>query len=195
VDIGRYFSETLECYKKQPLELIVGGFLALLLGSVTVGILAGPAYAGFAVMLKRVRDGEKVAIGDVFACFSDKLGFLILVGLLAALLVAIGSVLCVLPGLVVAWLLMFAIPAAAIEDGETLGGVYSRSKDIVMKNVGYSILLLLVAGLVGALGSVACGLGALVTYPFSFGVITMAYLDQRDKDAVETAVVTEAEEV
>ena len=60
MDIGRYFSETLECYKKQPLELIVGGLLALLVGSVSAGILAGPAYAGFALMLKRIRDGGKL---------------------------------------------------------------------------------------------------------------------------------------
>lgn len=73
-------------------------------------VFAGVFYGGlYCVFLKRIR-GEAVSMGDTFFGFGSNFGQLALVGFISWLLMELGFVLCVVPGiyLMVAWI--FSVP-------------------------------------------------------------------------------------
>lgn len=119
-----------------------------------------------------ILDGRTPAVSDVFR--TDDLGVYIVAAILSWLVTAVGIVLCILPGLVAAFLL--SLFGYAIIDHYESGargvqptsvGSLRTSLDIVSRNVGSFIVLLLLLFVVNLLGVALCGIGMLVSIPVS----------------------------
>lgn len=69
LDVGLAFKGGWNAFTADIIPLLVGGLIACILSVVTLGIMAGPLLAGlYGMVLGRIRDGRRAAIGDVFSC-------------------------------------------------------------------------------------------------------------------------------
>jgi len=164
-DIGNCVSAGFNGFKKDPLTHIVCTLLVGIVGGVSAGLLTGPMMVGYMRMVKLADEGGKPEIADVFKGFDDFVPALLAV-LLSSIVVSIGFLLCIIPGL----LIMALVPTAAylVAVGEKDGiKAISRAFDAVKANLMGAFLCALVLGIVGSLGSILCGVGILLTMPIA----------------------------
>ena len=145
---------------------------------VLVSIASAPIYvvfmAGlFQYYLKLIR-GEPATVGDAFSGFGPATGQLILLGLVQNVLVWIGCLLCIVPGiyLVTAW--YFAVPLA-IDRKLGFWEALETSRKRVNKHWFLVFAFLLVNGLVSVSGILGCCVGIFVTLPIGLGAMLYAY--------------------
>ncbi|MEP7271548.1 MAG: hypothetical protein ABI882_08575 [Acidobacteriota bacterium] len=133
-------------------------------------LMAGAYRAAF----KQLR-GAKISVKDLFSggdVFLRVVGGAILVGLL----VTIGAVFCILPGLAMMGLFYFTMPL--IVEGRL--GVVDAMKASFERTKAHwfmFVLFALVVSLLAQIGSVACGIGVLATFPLFFTINAVAYRD------------------
>jgi uncharacterized membrane protein len=145
---------------------------------VLVSIVSAPVYivlmAGLMKYFLNLIRGEPASIGDAFSGFGPSIGQLILLGLVTNLLVMIGYVLCVIPGifLQVAWL--FALPLV-VDRRMNFWTAMELSRKMVCKHWFIVFAFLIVYGLVVVAGVIACCIGILVTMPIGMGAWMYAY--------------------
>ena len=172
-DIGTCVSAGFNGLKKDPVTHIVTSLLIGIVGGVTAGLLTGPMMVGYMRMIKREDEGTKAEIADVFKGFDDFVPALLAV-LVSSIIVAIGFMLCIIPGL----LIMALVPTAAylVAVGEKDGiKAISRAWDAVKANLLGAFFCGLVLGIIGSLGSLLCGIGIVLTMPIAFiGMYHMA---------------------
>ena len=111
-----------------------------------------------------VVDGRTPEVGMLFR----PEGFVpyLVASILVGLAVGVGLILCLIPGLIAAFL--FAFYGYGIVDGRTEDAVESMkmSWNLIAANVGPMLLLFLVAIGASIAGLLLCGVGALFAYPF-----------------------------
>lgn len=122
-----------------------------------------------------VVDGRTPELGMLF----QSEGFVpyLVASLLVGIGVGLGLLLCLIPGLILAFL--FAFYGYAIVDGRTNDGVEAMkiSWQLVSANVGSLILLFLLVLAINFAGALLCGLGLFITYPLT--AIAVAYAWRR----------------
>lgn len=151
--------------------------ISIVLGS---SILGSPVYtvltAGlFKYYLKLIR-AEGPTIGDAFAGFSPAAGQLILLGLVSGILNLIAFFLCVIPMIYLSVSWIFALPLV-IDRNLNFWDAMELSRKIVGKHWFITFAFLLVLGLIGMGGFLACCVGALVTIPLASLALLYAYED------------------
>jgi hypothetical protein len=181
IDIGQVLKRAWHFFIDDVAPLVLGMLVATGLSIVTLGILAGPLYAGlYGMVTGRVRDGRHAHVGDVFDQMSRFWSFLaaavvlvVLIGL--ASITIVGGVL-----LATIWLYVFPI---MVDRGVGLGEAMRVSKDLVVKAGFWEHLALVILFI--ALGSIGWPV-TLLTTPFAIVAITIGYFlaDGRD-DLVE----------
>jgi uncharacterized membrane protein len=145
---------------------------------VLVSIVSAPVYmvlmAGLMMYFLKLIRGEPATIGDAFAGFGPMIGQLVLLGLVTNLLALIGYALCIIPGifLQVAWL--FSVPLV-IDRRMNFWDAMELSRKMVCKHWFIVFAFLIIYGLVGLAGVIACCIGILVTIPIGFGAWMYAY--------------------
>ena len=187
VDIGDCFSRSWNLVRDNFWLLVGATAVALVIGAALgfVPALGIPAAVFLALVfqgglqwlfLKRVR-GEPSDMGDVFAGFSLAFVPLLLAGIVVHVLVGIGLALCIVPGiyLIVAWRMF--VPLLIIDQGLEFWPAMELSRKVVTKHWWQCFGLLLLAGLVGLLGLLGCGVGIFFTMPIAVGATVYAYLD------------------
>ena len=165
-DIGTCISAGINGLKKNAVTHIVTTLLVGIIGGVSAGLLTGPMMVGYMRMIKAEDEGATPEIADVFKGFDDFVPALLAV-LLSSIIVSVGFMLCVLPGL----LIMALVPTAAylVAVGEKDGvNAIKRAFEAVKANLGGAFFCALVLGIVGSLGSIACGIGVIITLPITF---------------------------
>jgi len=164
-DTGFSYSYSATSLGPASIAVLVLGYLVLL---VVAAAISSAQYVG----LLGIADGQPTTIGSFFK--PRYIGPMILLTLIVGVLVAIGYVLCVIPGLIVA---LFAIFAHAVLVDRGLSPIDSlkASIEIVKANVGQVILVWLVAGLIGIAGALACGVGVLVSAPLASLMLVYTY--------------------
>ena len=178
VDVGGWISEAWELYKANFALICVGGLLTGLLGVFTLGVLAGPMWAGLTLLILRAsrKDQPAPQIGDVFKGFDVFLQALLL---FVALVVA-GAVVGRIPmvGRLASTLLyplaMFAICLVAdrkMEFWPAIVASYEKAKGEYVS----LLVLTLVAGLISAAGLILFFVGVILTGPFATIVAAVAY--------------------
>jgi uncharacterized membrane protein len=145
-------------------------------GAAYVGILLnGPLLGGmFAYCLKRIR-GEEASVNDVFSGFQNFVQ-LMLGGLVTSVLVGIGALFCLIPGLYlgIAWQLTFFL----IQDRQIgFWEAMEVSRKVVTKHFWGVFLLLLMTLLLNVAGVLCCFVGIFVTLPLSFIALSYLYED------------------
>ena len=120
IEIGQCLSHGWRSLLKNP-GLFIGAAGLLVVMRLTLGlipfvggianwILYGALYGGFyLIFLKRLRD-QPTGLGELFAGFSQNFSQLMLVGIVSQLLIGIGMIVCVIPGIYLAVAWRFSVP-------------------------------------------------------------------------------------
>jgi uncharacterized membrane protein len=111
-------------------------------------------------------------VPTVSTAFSyDRWGEWVVFSIVYGLMVGIGLVLCLIPGLFV--LAFFGMaPYFFIDRGMSIGDAFSASREAASRGFAVPVLLSVI---VGALGFIACGIGALVTAPAAYIAVAFLY--------------------
>jgi uncharacterized membrane protein len=150
-------------------SLGVSSFAGKLLFAI-IGIVVNAVVAiGIYKTALMVTAGQTITMGEAFTY--DRWGEWIIFSLVFGLMVGVGLVLCLIPGLVVLALFGMA-PYFFIDRGMSLGDALTASREAATSR-GFALPVLL-SVIVGGLGVIACVVGALVTMPAAY--IAVAYL-------------------
>lgn len=151
----------------------LGTFGSLLFGAVIV-LLAVLIEAAFINAALVTASGRKLEVGDFFRF--PNFGKVFVTALLVGLIVGVGYLLCVIPGIVAAFFLAFSL-FFALDRGLSATDAIKASIDLVKNNVVVVLLLAIAAAILSFLGSLVCGLGVIVTIPVT--VVAGAYVYRR----------------
>ena len=142
---------------------------------------------GQVIFFLKVARGQEAAIGDLFSG-APYLWRAVGAGLLFALVVMVGSLLCIVPGVILG--LMFSQFLFLIVDRNVAAlDSFTLSKEITSGSKLTMFAIVLVAGIVGELLVLAtCGLGALAVAPYFallYPVIYLAMTGQPTADRLQ----------
>jgi hypothetical protein len=155
---------------------LMGGNLAYLVNFLLNAALGGPLMLGLFSMARRVSIGQSVAWNDVFSGF-DHFQTAAMASGLYSLMVAIGILLCVLPGLVVSFL--YCLTWIRLMEGESGAWQAMESgRRMVMDNLVSWLILYPLLFVINGLGMIPCFLGLFITVPFTALVLTDAHARQ-----------------
>jgi len=136
-------------------------------------ILQGPLIAGFHIFCMKKMLGRRAEFADLFAGFNFFVPTLV-ASLIISLFVSLGTLLCLIPGLIVA--AMFKFTYLFIVDKRMDFWPAMQASHAVVKNdyFGFTWFLIL-AFLVNVLGFLCLIVGLLVTVPITFAAVTVPY--------------------
>ena len=166
-----------------------GGIAGLVLGVLLFGVVMSALWllsSGMVVVMARdALGGREPALGAAFASVAGRLGAVVIASGLVMVIVAIGFLFLVIPGIVAAVLLIFTLPAVLLDGLGALDGM-RRSVAVVRRHVGPVVGLVVgsllvfvgvaivawIVGLVPFLGGLASFVlhGAAVSYLTVVGV-------------------------
>jgi uncharacterized membrane protein len=135
-----------------------------------IGLIVGAAVSiGIYKAALMITAGVTPTVSTAFTY--DRWGEWIVFSIVYGLMVGIGLAFCVIPGLFV--LAFFGMaPYFFIDRGMSLGDALTASREAASR--GYAVPVIL-AIIVGALGFIACGIGALVTAPAAYIAVAFLY--------------------
>ncbi len=184
VDIGRWLNDTWNLYKTHFGLLVLVHLVAILLGALTLGILAGPLWLGASMIALALVDGKSPPpVADVFQGFSKFLPSFLLVllvglaGIIAALIFQLTCVLAPLTPvavLVLTTATMFSIFLIG-EKNLSVWPAVQQSFEMVKPAFWPLLAWVLLVSLLAGLGSIACGIGAILTAPLYTCGMAVAY--------------------
>jgi len=188
VKFGEWIQKGFELFKANAIVLIVATLLAVIIGGATGGILSGPMFAGVCLIALALVDKKepKPDIGAVFKGFDYFLNsflFFLVWGILAFVVVGllnlifcVGQLLGVVVIIVLKTLLMFAlflIVDRKMEFWPASMESINRVKGNFFPFLGFAVI----AGLIGMIGFVVCGIGVIFTLPITICCLAVAYRD------------------
>jgi len=183
--LGDWLSGGWQVYKENGALMSTATLLAALLGTLSVGILAGPMLMGLFRMAFKTMRGERPEIGDLFnwqGRFLQAFLTFLIFALVHAGLTGLGNN--SMHGL----LSLVVTPLLTMMLGLTMSSIAERGLDVAkaINEVWRLIfsrdaLMWWVAGLVFAAiaggGFIVCGIGVLVTLPWMISASAVAYRD------------------
>lgn len=138
------------------------------------GIVISPALsAGYFIYVRKKIRGEPAEFADFFGGF-NYLGQLFLYGLVGGILIFVGTLLCILPGLYLAVGYMFSsflIISRKLDFWQAM----ETSRKGVTANLGSVIILLLALLGINILGMLACLVGLIFTIPLAYCASVVAF--------------------
>lgn len=171
IDIALAFKGGWRVFAADIVPLLLGGVIALVLSIVTLGIMAGPLFAGLYKMTTgRIRDGKPAQISDLFDCM-ERFGAFFAAALVLVLLIGLAS-LTIVGGILLATIWMYVFPLM-VDRGMTLGDAMKTSYHMVVEHGFWEHLALVI--LLAALNAIADGPLGLITMPFGFATVAAAY--------------------
>lgn len=190
---GEWIEEGFALYKANFGVLVLSGLVAGLVSVFSMGILTGPMLVGWIMMILRLQDGETVAVGDIFQGFTKFLDsflymLVVSVGILLLILIlgivpCVGSILAVAAVYAVIALVAFA-PFRIAESDVGFWKAIQESYEAVKPNFWLILGLVVVAGILGSLGAIACGVGVIFTAPINYCILAVVYHDLLNGGAV-----------
>jgi uncharacterized membrane protein len=182
---GKWIGQGWDLVKQDMGNYILISLIFFLLNSVP--LIQGALIAGFHIYTMKKLMGRRVEFADVFKGFNFFIPTLV-ASLLICLFTGLGTLLCIIPGLVIA--AMYKFTYLFIVDKQMDFWPAMQASHAVVKNdyFGFTMFLLL-AVLVNVLGFLCCVVGLLLTVPATFAAITVAYqeivgFEQRTVDAL-----------
>ena len=155
-------------------QVTPGAVLVIVLSTV----VSAPIYTIFTAGLLKyylmLIRGEGAQIGDAFSGFGPSIGQLALLSVVQMILMLLGILLCVIPGiyLSVAW--YFAMPLV-IDRRMNFWAAMELSRKMVTRHLFMIFAFLIVYGLLVIAGLIACCVGIFVTMPIGFAALMYAY--------------------
>jgi len=148
-------------------SFIVGALVAVLFWIVGQIVTIGVINAS--LMVTR---GETPEPGKAFN--TEYLGPFIIGSILYGLIVLIGLILCIIPGIIAAFMLSF-YGFYILDRGLSATDALTASFNMVKENFGKVFLVILVAFVINFIGAILCGIGLLVTAPLCWIILAYAY--------------------
>lgn len=130
-----------------------------------IGLIFYPLYAGFMYMVHKANIKQEASFSDLFIGYRQNTLQIILYGFLSQLLISIGLLLCVVPGIILASLLFMGLPVVFFENKSAVQGL-QKSFEIAKKNFGIFLGVAVLAFLIGISGILLCCIGLLASWPF-----------------------------
>ena len=153
----------------QILEIAVSSlFLKVILGIIGLVVSAAVSIGIYRAALM-LTAGETPTVSAAFTY--DRWGEWIVFSIVYGLMVGIGLALCIIPGLFVLGFFGMA-PYFFIDRGMSLGDALTASREAASR--GYAVPVV-ISVIVGVLGFIACGIGALVTAPAAYIAVAFLY--------------------
>jgi len=164
-------------FRKAPAEFISFSVIAIVIFSnpVTGLLLGGPVMASYFHMARLANRGQQMEFADFFKGF-EKTGSFIKLNLLIFLVVFLGLIMFILPGIYFGVCYVFSPLFVWFYDMDPADAL-KLSRKTVSGNFGQILLILLILAGINLLGVLALGVGVLLTLPFSFCVIYAAFDD------------------
>lgn len=144
----------------------------MVIGYLLIFVVAIYMAAGLVTGSLDIADGKPVSIGSFFR--PRNLGPAFLAALLVALGTWIGTLLCIIPGLIFAFLAQFAI-AFVVDRSQSPVDAVKSSTATVRSNVGGALLAWLVQYAIVVVGALVCGIGLLVALPIAMLIQVYTY--------------------
>jgi uncharacterized membrane protein len=168
---GRWVGQGWELVKADLGNYVLIALVFTLLNSVP--LIQGALIAGFHIFTMRKLMGRQAEFADLFKGFNYFVPTLV-ASLVIGLFVFGGTLLCIIPGLVLA--AMYKFTYLFIVDKRMDFWPAMQASHAVVKNdyFGFTMFLLLMA-LVDLLGFICCIIGIFVALPVTFAAITAAY--------------------
>ena len=148
-------------------SFVVGALVAVLFWIVGQIVTIGVINAS--LMVTR---GETPEPGKAFN--TEYLGPFIIGSILYGLIVLIGLILCIIPGIIAAFMLSF-YGFYILDRGLSATDALTASFNMVKDNFGKVFLVILVAFVINFIGAILCGIGLLVTAPICWIILAYAY--------------------
>jgi uncharacterized membrane protein len=153
----------------------------------SVPFIQGALIAGFHIYTIKKMTGRRTEFGDLFKGFNFFIPTLVAM-LLIGVFTFMGTIFCIIPGLVVAASLKFTYLFIVDKRMDFWPAMQASHAVVKQDYFGFTMFLIL-AFLVNILGLLCCFVGLLVTFPLTIAAITVAYketvgFDQRTIDAL-----------
>lgn len=149
-DYGALLKDTFNALlKTENLVPLIVGALVVSVGSLTI-VLAPPLALGWVRTALKVVRGETAKIDDLWSGFRD-FGPSFVLALVGGLLIGLGLILLVLPGVVLAFLFSFSMHILAVRPNVGVATALKESLDLVKANPVDVLVLWLVSGVLSAL--------------------------------------------
>jgi uncharacterized membrane protein len=173
VQSGRWISEGWALVKADMGNYVLLALVFLILSSAVPVILQGPLIAGMHIFTMKKLLGRRAEFADLFTGFNFFVPTLV-ASLVIGLLVGVGTILCIIPGLVVAAMYKFTY-LFIVDKRMDFWPAMQASHEVVKHDyVGFTLFLVLLF-LVNLLGVLCCIVGIFVTLPLTMAAITIAY--------------------
>jgi uncharacterized membrane protein len=182
---GKWIGEGWELVKADMGTYVLISLIFFLLNGVP--FIQGALIAGFHIYTMKKIMGRPAEFGDLFKGFNFFIPTLV-AALLIGVFTCIGTMLCIIPGLVVA--AMYKFTYLFIVDKRMDFWPAMQASHAVVKNdyFGFTMFLLL-AVLVNLLGALCCIVGLLVSIPVTVAAITVAYKELVGFDPATTSAL------
>lgn len=150
---------------------LLGALVSLVFGVITFVwnyvTQAAVARGGLAVT-----EGRPIVLSELLSF--NKLGRIIVAGILLGIATAIGLILCILPGLIIMFLGSYYVYFILDQDAGIIDSL-KASFSFVSSNVGNLLLLFILSLIIMFIGALLCGIGLFVAYPLVFIAHAYAY--------------------
>lgn len=137
-------------------------------------LLLGLLTGGLQYYYVRKARGEKPELGDCFAGFSVMTGALIIGGLLVWLFTLLGTFLLILPGIYLGIAYQFTF-LLILDHKLDFWPAMEVSRRVITANWFLMFFLVIVAGILSALGTIFLIIGVVLTAPYYYAVFAAAY--------------------
>lgn len=152
------------------------GFFALMLTTAVMGLVGVALFfiiqAGIIRAALALTSGRQIEMTTLLDL--DNLGQVILTALIVGVASAIGFVLCYIPGLVVMVFTSFAMHFVIDKRLPAVEAIRA-SVDLINRNLGAMVVLLIAGYVANAIGTMLCGVGLIVSIPVVIIANTYAY--------------------
>lgn len=138
-------------------------------------LLGGPIVAGYYIVAHRLRNDRPAELSDFFRSF-DRFIPLLLLNLIISLVVFLGLLILIIPGIYFAISYLFSHFFVWFYDVEPSEAI-RLSRKMVSGNFGQILLLFLILASINILGMLAFGVGFLISLPFTYCVLYAAFDD------------------
>jgi uncharacterized membrane protein len=173
VRTGAWIGAGWEFVKADVVNLALMALVYALVANAAMGLLTGALSCGFFVVFMKKVLGQRTEFGDLFKGFSFFVPALV-ASIITGIFIIIGSLLCIIPGLVVAAMYMF-VYLFIVDRKMDFWPAMQASHAIVKKDyLGFTLFLLAMVA-INILGVLACFVGVFITMPIQFAAITVAY--------------------
>lgn len=148
--------------------------LAFLLRIVTLVVVSIMLSGMYRMALKQLR-GQSISPGDIFSA-TDVLPAVVGASILSSIAIGIGTLLCIIPGIILAGLLMLTTPIIVDQRVGAIAGL-TMSLNALKPHMISALIFIIVLGLIVLVSMIPCGLGLLVTLPMSVLAGAIIYRD------------------